>query len=82
VSNLIGVGQTTGTNYTASESSEYDSDTVDSSKDMTVELKSDLTSQGATPGLSLVQALHITADTNGSITAEVISNDTSCGGAN
>ena len=82
VSNLTGVGQTTGTNYTASESSEYDSDTVDSSKDMTVELKSDLTSQGATPGLSLVQGLHITADTNGSITAEVVSNDTSCGGAN
>jgi len=82
VSNLTGVGQTTGTNYTASESSEYDSDTVDSSKDMTVELKSDLTSQGATPGLSLVQALHITADTNGSITAEVVSNDTNCGGAN
>jgi hypothetical protein len=49
---------------------------------MTVELKSDLTSQGATPGLSLVQGLHITADTNGTITAEVVSNDTSCGGAN
>jgi hypothetical protein len=81
-SNLAGVGQTTGMNYTAAESSEYDSDTADSSKDMTVELKSDLTSQGATPGLSLVQDLHITADTNGSITAEVVSNDTSCGGAN
>src|SRR3954471_24399051 len=52
VSNLTGVGQTTGTNYTSSESGEYDSDTVDSSKDMTVEMKSDLTSQGATPGLS------------------------------
>jgi len=82
-SNLTGVGQTTGVNYTAVESNEYDSDTMDSSKDMTVELKSDLTSQGATtPSMTLVQDLHITADTNGSITAEVVSNDTSCGGAN
>ncbi len=81
-SNLTGVGQTTGVNYTAVESNEYDSDTMDSSKDMTVELKSDLTPQGATPSMTLVQDLHITADTNGSITAEVVSNDTSCGGAN
>jgi hypothetical protein len=81
-SNLTGVGQTTGTNYTAAESSEYDSDTTDTSKDMTVELKSDLNSQGASPSLSLVQDLHITADTNGTITAEVVSNDTSCGGTN
>ena len=82
VSNLTGVGQTTGANYTAAEFSEYDSDTTDSSKDMTVELKSDLNSQGPLPGLALVQTLHITADTNGGITAEVVSNETSCGGAN
>jgi hypothetical protein len=81
-SNLTGVGQTTGANYTAAESSEYDSDTTDSSKDMTVELKSDLNSQGPLPGLALVQTLHITANTNGGITAEVVSNETSCGGAN
>ena len=49
---------------------------------MTVELRSDLNSQGASPSLTLVQDLHITADTNGSITAEVVSNNTSCGGAN
>jgi len=82
VSNLTGVGQTTGTNYTAAESNEYDADTTDSSKDMTVQLSSDLSSQGATPGMTLVQDLHITVDTNGSITAEVIDNNTSCGGAN
>ena len=81
-SNLTGVGQTTGANYTAAESSEYESDTTDSSKDMTVELKSDLNSQGSLPSLALVQTLHITADTNGGITAEVVSNETSCGGAN
>jgi hypothetical protein len=81
-SHLTGVGQTTGANYTAAESNEYDSDTMDSSKDMTVELKSDLTSQGATPGMTLVQDLHVIVDTNGSITAEVVSNNTSCGGAN
>jgi len=82
VSNLTGVGQTTGTNYTAGESNEYDADTSDSSKDMTVQLSSDLGSQGATPGMTLVQDLHITVDTNGSITAEVVDNNTSCGGAN
>jgi hypothetical protein len=82
VSNLTGVGQTTGTNYTAAESNEYDADTTDSSKDMTVQLSSDLSSQGATPGMTLVQDLHITVDTNGSITAEVVDNNTSCGGAN
>jgi hypothetical protein len=49
---------------------------------MTMELKSDLNSQGPLPGLALVQTLHITANTNGGITAEVVSNETSCGGAN
>ena len=82
VSNLTGVGQTTGTNYTAAESNEYDADTTDSSEDMTVQLSSDLSSQGATPGMTLVQDLHITVDTTGSITAEVVDNNTSCGGAN
>ena len=81
-SNLTGVGQNTGANYTAAESNEYDSDTTDSSKDMTVKLKSDLTSQGAAPSMTLVQDLHITADVNGVITAEVVDNNTSCGGAN
>jgi hypothetical protein len=81
-SNVTGVGQTTGTNYAAAESNEYDANTPDSSKEMTVQLSSDLSSQGATPGMTLVQDLHVIVDTNGSITAEVVSNNTSCGGAN
>jgi len=81
-SNLTGVGQTTGANYTAAESNEYDANTPDSSKEMTVELSSDLNSQGASASMTLVQALHVTVDTNGSIAAEVVSNNTSCGGAN
>jgi len=80
--NLTGVGQTTGANYTAAESNEYDANTPDSSKEMTVELSSDLNSQGASASMTLVQALHVTVDTNGSIAAEVVSNNTSCGGAN
>jgi hypothetical protein len=81
-SNLSGVGQTTGSNYTATESSEYDANATDSSKEMTVELSSDLSSQGATPTMRLVQALHVTVDTDGNIAADVVSNNTSCGGAN
>ena len=80
--NLTGVGQTTGANYTAAESNEYDANTPDSSKEMTVELSSDLNSQGGTASMTLVQSLHIIVDTNGGITAEVVSNNTSCGGSN
>ncbi len=81
-SNLTGVGQSTGSNYTAAETNEYDANTSDSAKEMTVELSSDFSSQGATASMTLVQALHITVDTSGSIAAQVISNNTSCGGAN
>jgi hypothetical protein len=81
-SNLTGVGQTTGANYTAAESNEYDANTPDSSKEMTVELSSDLNSQGGTASMTLVQSLHITVDANGDITAEVVTNNTSCGGSN
>jgi len=77
--NLSGVGQTTSTNYVASDSDDYSSNTADSSKDMTVQLSSDLKSQGSAPNMTLVQILHLTVDTSGSITAEVVSNTTNCG---
>ena len=53
--------------------------TSDTSKDLTVQLSSDLKSQGSTPSMSLVQTLHITVDTSGNITASVVDNTTSCG---
>ena len=56
--------------------------TGDSSKDMTVELSADLKSQGSTPNMTLVQTLHIVVDTSGNITAEVVSDTTSCGSSN
>jgi hypothetical protein len=77
--NLAGSGQTTGTAYLASDSDDYSSDNDDARADITVELKSDLKSQGATPGLTLVQSLHIIVDTAGNISAQVVSNSTSCG---
>ena len=77
--NLTGAGQKTGTPYLASDSDDYSSNNNDSSADLTVELKSDLKSQGATPGLTLVQSLHIVVDTTGNISAQVVSNTTGCG---
>ncbi len=80
--NLTGVGQTTNTNYLASDSNDYSASTTDSSKDMTVELSADLKSQGSAPNMTLVQTLHIVVDTSGNITTEVVSNTTSCGSSN
>jgi hypothetical protein len=77
--NLSGVGQKTGAAYAASDSEDYTSNTTDASADLTVELKSDLTAQGGAPGLTLVQSLHIVADTTGNISGQVVSNMTGCG---
>ena len=77
--NLTGVGQNTGTYYVASDSDNYSSNNDDTSADLTVELKSDLKSQGSAPGMTLVQSLHIVVDTSGNISAQVVSNTTGCG---
>ena len=77
--NLTGLGQTTGTAYVANDSDDFDSNTSDSSADMTVELRSNLKSQGSTPGMTLVQTLHIVVDTSGNISSQVVSNSTGCG---
>lgn len=75
---LSGVGQKTGMSYAAGDSDDYSSNNDDPSADVTVELKSDLKPQGST-AMTLVQGLHIMVDTMGNITAEVVSNTTSCG---
>jgi hypothetical protein len=77
--NLTGLGQTTSTSYVASDSSDYYINSSQASAEATVELKSDLVSQGSAPNLSLVQALHVTLDTAGNISAEVVDNVTQCG---
>ena len=77
--NLVGIGQTTGTAYTATDSDDYSSNIADPSADLTVELKSDLKPQGPLPGLTLVQSLHIVVDNIGNISAQVVSNSTTCG---
>lgn len=77
--NLTGSGQTTGAAYLASDSDTYSSSTTDPAADLTVELKSALTSQNGGSGLNLVQSLHIVADTSGNISVQVVANTTSCG---
>jgi hypothetical protein len=77
--NLNGLGQTTGTSYVAGDSSDYNVNSRQASAEATVELKSDLVSQGSVPTLTLVQTLHLMVDTTGNISAEVVDNVTQCG---
>jgi hypothetical protein len=77
--NLSGVGQSTGTNYAASDSSDYIVSSSQPSTEAVVEFKSDLTSQGSAPSLTLVQTLDIVVDTSGNISAQVMGNTTQCG---
>jgi len=77
--NLTGLGQTTGTSYVASDSSDYNVNSGQTSAEAAVELKSDLVSQGSAPNMTLVQTLHIMLDTSGNISAEVVDNSTQCG---
>lgn len=77
--NLAGVGQTSGTNYTASDSSNYVLSSTQSSTEATVEFKSDLTSQGSAPSMTLDQSLDIVVDTTGNISVQVTGNSTQCG---
>jgi len=77
--NLNGLGQTTSTNYVAGDSSDYNVNSSQSSAEATVELKSDLVSQGAASNLTLVQTLHVMVDTTGSVSGEVVDNVTQCG---
>jgi hypothetical protein len=77
--NLSGVGQTTGTNYTASDSSDYIVSSSQPSTEAVVEFKTDLTSQGSTPSLTLVQTLDIVVDVTGNVSAQVTGNTTQCG---
>jgi hypothetical protein len=77
--NLVGIGKTTGTNYLASDSSDYIISSTQQSTEATVELKANLVSQGSAPSMTLVQTLDITVDTSGNISAQVTGNTTQCG---
>jgi hypothetical protein len=76
---LVGVGQNTGTNYTASDSADYIVSSTQQSTEATVELKADLVSHGSAPSMTLTQTLDILADTSGNISAQVTGNNTQCG---
>jgi hypothetical protein len=77
--NLNGVGQTTGTNYAANDSSDYIVSSSQPSTQAVVEFKSDLTSQGSTPSMTLIQTLDMVVDASGNISAQVTGNTTQCG---
>jgi hypothetical protein len=77
--NLNGVGQTTGTSYAASDSSDYIVSSSQPSTQAVVEFKSDLTSQGPVPSMTLIQTLDMVVDASGNISAQVTGNATQCG---
>jgi hypothetical protein len=77
--NLTGVGQTTAGNYTASDSADYVLNSSQASTEATVQLKSDLVSQGSGPSMTLVQTLDIVVDTSGNISVQMTDNSTQCG---
>ena len=77
--NLAGVGQTTGGSYAASDSGNYILSSTQPSTEATVEFKTDLTSQGSAPSLTLDQTLDIVVDTTGNISVQVTGNSTQCG---
>jgi hypothetical protein len=77
--NLNGVGQNTTGNYVANDSADYLVNSSQSSTEATVEFKSELTSQGSAPTMTLIQTLDIVVDTNGNLSAQVIGNTTQCG---
>jgi len=78
--NLTGVGQNSTGEYVASDSSDYSVSSNNTSADVSVELKSDLMSKSAgMTNMTLVQSVHITLDTTGSISVQVQSNQTQCG---
>ena len=77
--NLTAVGQTTASNYTASDSTDYVLSSSQPSTEATVQLKADLMSQGSAPSMTLVQTLAIVVDTSGNISAQVTDNSTQCG---
>jgi hypothetical protein len=76
--NLNGTGQNSGLTYTAQDSNSYTINTGDVAGDITVEFRSDLNpASGA--GMTLIQTLHLSADTSGNIGLEVKDNSTQCG---
>lgn len=79
LSNLSGVGQATQTSYAGENASYgYNFPTADSPAQITLQLGSRLSSQGSAPTLLLTQAVNITVDTGGNISASVPSSSTNC----
>jgi hypothetical protein len=77
--NLNGSGQNSGLSYTAQDSNSYTINTGGAAGDITVEFRSDLTPVGGGASMTLIQNLHLNADTTGNLGLEVKDNSTQCG---
>jgi hypothetical protein len=78
--NLAGVGQTTGVQYTAADSEDYILSSSQHSTEAAVQLKADLVPQGGGgTAMTLVQQLDITVDTVGDLNVQLVSNSSTCG---
>ena len=77
--NLSGVGQTSGVQYAAADSADYTISSSQPSADATVQLKADLVPQGTGTAMTLIQQIHITLDTSGNLTVQIVGNTSSCG---
>ena len=77
--NLNGTGQKSGLAYSAQDSNSYTINTGDVAGDITVEFRSDLTPVGGGASMTLIQTLHLSADTTGNLGLEVTDNTTQCG---
>jgi len=77
-SDLSGVGQTTGTSYTASTAYSGGSQSTTSPASFTVMLRYGLDSQGSAQSLMLNQNLQVTVDDTGRIGATLLSSSTGC----
>ena|SRR6266481_5349949 len=77
-SRLTGIGQTTGAQYVARESTSNRDRTRDVASNTTTTLKSRLVAQGPTPDMLLRQILHVVVDKKGNIKADIVKNTVAC----
>ena len=75
---LNGVGQASGAGYTVAGSSAYTVNTTDASAELYPEVRSDLVPRSSGAPLTLVQSLQLSADINGTITAQIQQQATQC----
>jgi hypothetical protein len=75
---LSGVGQASGAGYTVAGSSAYTVNTSDASAELYPDVRSDLVPRSSGVPLTLVQSLQLSADSSGTITAQILQQATQC----